>query len=549
MKRLILLCLFVVLGAALMPTYSQGAGPAITISTPFTDVCFNNPFTFTATVSNAGTAPVYQWQVNGSNVGTNSPTYSVTNMQEGSVIRCLLTVGGTTVTSNSITMTRGFYTTPEVVVTASATTICPGSSVTFTAQNKSGNPSPSWQWSVNGAPVGTNTPTFTSTTLTNGAVVVCRMTVPQCSGGSTKDDSDPITITVSQVAPTIAISTAATTVCRGTSVMFTAKTTGGGTAPSYQWKVNGVNAGSNSATFSLAPGDGDEISCILTPDASSGCVVAGGITSNLIKMKVTDGKPTTIAIAASDNNVCGSTPVTFTATVENAGATPSYQWSVNGVNVGTNSPVYTAANWKDGDKVICALSAQNTPCALSSVQLSNVITLAVKPVPVVEIDPAEVMVAAGASVQLSAKIQGAYTSYSWTPASGLVDAQSLQPVTTPMQRNTTYQLQVVADNGCILTKEAVVKVVTKLYMPNSFSPNGDGSNDVFRIPPGANIDLKELAVFDRWGNRVFRTTDAAKGWDGRYKGEPVNTGIYVYTLSGSDDKGKVFVRGTVVLVR
>ena len=550
MRRTVLL-LFCFLLVAINHLYGQA--PSVTITIPSTDICYKNSFVFTATVSNGGPSPVYQWQVNSTNAGTNSSVFTTTSMQEGDVIRCIVTaiVGGstTTITSNSITMTKSAEITPEVVVTASATSICAGAPVTFTAQNKSGNPGPSWQWTVNGVPVGTNDPVYTTNTLTNGAVVVCRMTVPHCRTGSTKDDSDPITITIKQATPSITIHAASASVCRGMPAVFTAKATDGGSTPTFQWKVNGTDAGTNSNTFSYSPADGDEVLCLLFPDASSGCPAPGGVKSNAVKMKVTEGKPTVISIAASADNICSSAPITFTATVENGGNPQSFQWEVNGAKAGTNSPVYTAAGWKEGDKVVCILSAENTPCAVTSVNTSNTITLKVRPEPVVMVQPATATVPAGTSVQLQATITGTYTSFTWTPAGGLVDAQSLTPMTTPLQQDATYRLKVVADNGCEQTKEAIIKVVTKLYMPDSFTPNGDGLNDIFRIPPGVAIDLKELAIYDRWGNRVFRTTDPAKGWDGHHKGKEVNSGIYVYTLSGADDKGEVFVRGTVLLVR
>ena len=86
-------------------------------------------------------------------------------------------------------------------------------------------------------------------------------------------------------------------------------------------------------------------------------------------------------------------------------------------------------------------------------------------------------------------------------------------------------------------------------MPNAFTPNGDGINDVFRIPPGILIELKEFSVFDRWGNKIFTTLNSAKGWDGTFKGQQAASGVYVYIIKGSDYKGPVLAKGSVVLVR
>jgi gliding motility-associated-like protein/uncharacterized delta-60 repeat protein len=531
--------------------------PQLTITTPWTDVCSGAPFVFTATAAFAGDAPVYQWQKNNTPVGTNSPTYSATNLNAGDVIRCTLTFTtdcGTvtrSVTSNAVTMQGGRNIDPEVVTTASALSICSGGSVTFTATNKSGNPNPSFQWTVNGAPVGTNSLTFTTSNLTNGAVVVCRMTVPQCGGGSTKDDSDPITITIkSALNPSITISTPSATVCQGSAVAFTARAVDGGSNPAYQWKVNGVGAGTNSSVFTTtALVDGDEVQCVLVPDPATGCGGSSSVASNTLKMKVIQAQPTSISITASDPEVCSGTPVRFTAVVENAGATPSYQWEVNGVKVGTNSPTYTDSTLKDGDPVVCILSAQNTPCALASVHTSNTITLTVKPAPVVTVRPADTTVMAGTKVQLAASVSGPLSSFAWTPAGSLTDPQTLTPFTAPLQASATYRFLAVADNGCTVSREAVIKVVTKLYMPSSFTPDGDGLNDVFRIPPGTSLQLKEFAVFDRWGNKVFQTKDAGKGWNGTYEGKALPTGIYVFTISGNDNSKTVFLKGTVLLMR
>jgi gliding motility-associated-like protein len=86
-------------------------------------------------------------------------------------------------------------------------------------------------------------------------------------------------------------------------------------------------------------------------------------------------------------------------------------------------------------------------------------------------------------------------------------------------------------------------------MPNAFTPNGDGVNDVFRIPPRTSFSLKEFSVFDRWGNRVFSTQNINEGWDGTLKGVWLNEGIYVYVIKGSNDKGEVVLKGQVALIR
>ena len=88
-------------------------------------------------------------------------------------------------------------------------------------------------------------------------------------------------------------------------------------------------------------------------------------------------------------------------------------------------------------------------------------------------------------------------------------------------------------------------------MPGAFTPNKDGKNDIFRVPAQVANKLVRLAVFDRWGNALFLTGDAGKGWDGTYKGIPAPAGTYVYFVEmiSLDGKEKINQKGTIVLIR
>jgi len=95
----------------------------------------------------------------------------------------------------------------------------------------------------------------------------------------------------------------------------------------------------------------------------------------------------------------------------------------------------------------------------------------------------------------------------------------------------------------------LVKVGRPLLMPNAFSPNNDGTNDLFRIPPGVAMQLDEFSVFNRWGVRVFTTHQISEGWNGTINGMPVDADTYVYIIKGRNEKGAVLAKGTVVLFR
>lgn len=89
-----------------------------------------------------------------------------------------------------------------------------------------------------------------------------------------------------------------------------------------------------------------------------------------------------------------------------------------------------------------------------------------------------------------------------------------------------------------------------IYMPNAFTPNKDGTNDLFRIPPSNKNRLISLRVYDRWGNVVFQTTKASSGWDGSYKNQPANPGLYIFYIEMQGlSKTRLAQKGFVTLIR
>ena len=91
----------------------------------------------------------------------------------------------------------------------------------------------------------------------------------------------------------------------------------------------------------------------------------------------------------------------------------------------------------------------------------------------------------------------------------------------------------------------------QLFIPSAFTPNGDGLNDVFKALYGENVTEFNLQVYDRWGELVFSTKNKAKGWDGRYKGQLQNSGIYVWIIryKTTIDLEEKMMKGTVMLIR
>ncbi|MBL7766794.1 MAG: PKD domain-containing protein [Chitinophagaceae bacterium] len=402
-------------------TVSNSVVPAISISTATTTICSGASTTFTATAVNGGSTPSYQWKVNGVNAGTNSPTFTTSALTNGQVVTCTLTSNATcavptTANSNSLTMTVNTTLVPSISISTATTTICSGASTTFTASAVNGGSTPSYQWKVNGVNAGTNSPTFTTSALTNGQVVTCTLTSNATCAVPATANSNSLTMTVNTtLVPSISISTATTTICSGASSTFTASAVNGGSIPSYQWKVNGVNAGTNSPTFTTsALTNGQVVTCTLTSNAA--CASPATANSNSLTMTVNATLVPSISISTATTTICSGASTTFTASAVNGGSIPSYQWKVNGVNAGTNSPTFTTSALTNGQVVTCTLTS-NAACASPATANSNSLTMTVNTilVPSISISTATTTICSGASSTFTASAVngGSIPSYQW----------------------------------------------------------------------------------------------------------------------------------------
>jgi hypothetical protein len=172
-------------------------------------------------------------------------------------------------------------------------------------------------------------------------------------------------------------------VCAGSSVIYTATPTNGGLSPSYQWKINGVSVGTNSPNYSYIPNNGDIVTCVLT--SNTVCATGNPATSNTITMTVNPNLPVSISIACSANPVCPGVLVIYTAIAVNGGPTPTYEWMVNGIQVGTNNPAYSYFPVA-GDSVTCKLTS-SLACGTPHFVSGNTITMVISQAPVVSFTP------------------------------------------------------------------------------------------------------------------------------------------------------------------
>jgi len=461
--------------------------PAVTTSTTTPVICSGTAVTFTAVPTNGGTSPVYQWKVNNINVGTNSATFTSSSLINNDQVKLVLTSNSacavpTTATSNIITMTVNASVTASVSIAANNTTVCAGSAVNFTATAVNGGAAPIYQWQVNGINAGTNSSTFISSSLNNNDQVKCLLTSNAGCVTNPNSTSNGITVTVNApVTPTIAINSNTTTICSGSVVTFTAAATNGGTSPAYQWQVNGVNAGTNSATFtSIALLNGDQVKCILTSNA--GCVTTTSVTSNIITITVSATVTPAVSITASTTNICAGSTVSFTATATNEGSNPVYQWQVNSSNAGTNSSSFSSSSLTNNAQVKVIVTS-SLSCAVPATATSNMITINVTPIPVANAGN-DVSTCAGTGVQLNGS---GGSNYSWSPATGLSNPNIANPIANPAT-TTTYTLTV--SNGSCSSTDAVIVTVTALVNNPSVNITASANN----ICAGYPVTFTALAV-------------------------------------------------------
>ena len=150
-----------------------------------------------------------------------------------------------------------------------------------------------------------------------------------------------------------------------------------------------------------------------------------------------------------------------------------------------------------------------------------------------------------------AVIPGVFGStYSWTPPSWLSCISCQNPIATPLE-STWYYVTVTNAAGCSRIDSVFIEVdaTTNLYVPNIFSPNNDGNNDIYLVR-GKGVDQFNLMIFNRWGQKVFESESIDVGWDGTKEGTLLDQAVFVYKLNVTMHTGKVISKtGNITLIR
>jgi gliding motility-associated-like protein len=239
---------------------------------------------------------------------------------------------------------------------------------------------------------------------------------------------------------------------------------------------------------------------------------------------------------ATDNDCYGDTTGSITGGA--SGGYPPYQYSLDGITFQVD-PILT--DLAAGDYVLYV--QDNVGCIDTqavSIDEPEELTL----------DAGEYLpIPAGTGLELTPVTNASpVASWMWTPTDYLSCSDCENPTVTP-EFTTWYVLTVQDAAGCSVTDSTEIVVIRTLAIPNAFSPNADGLNDLFIIRTPY-LDQFLLRIFNRWGQEVFSTQDIAVGWDGTLSGKPQEVGTYIYYLSATSLEGEPINKsGTVILVR
>lgn len=215
---------------------------------------------------------------------------------------------------------------------------------------------------------------------------------------------------------------------------------------------------------------------------------------------------------------------------------------------------YSAYNWSNGATTQTTQVSQTSNYYVvvkdvnSCTDTSNIITVTSIPAPVITVYP-DTAINFGDDVVLYTDLNlSALDSFIWYPNLDISCTDCPNPIATPVS-DTYYGINVYA-NGCPATDSALIKIILKnnFYIPNAFTPNGDGNNDDFYILAQRGVEVLEFQVFNRIGEKVH---EALYAWDGTYKGKPAPAGTYVYYLKLAlfGEQQSISRKGSVVLIR
>ena len=492
-------------------TITNTGGPAVAVTSQIDALCFGGASGTASANASSGSGPYdYVWT---SSTGTIQTTLnsSIPDSVSG------LTSGTYTIT---ITDNSGCTTSSIVTISEPATAV----SVSLTSSTPSGCASSTGTATVtaSGGTVGSG---YTYNWAPSGGTAATASSLGAGTYTVTTTDGNGCTSTTSVVigtagGPTASIASQTNVNCNGGSTgTATASGSGGTGSLTYSWSGGAGTAatasGLASGTYTVIVTDGAGCTSTSTATITQPTAVSGIVNTTTATCGLTDGTATASAT--------GGTGSSYTYLWSPGSATTS---TITGIAAGTYTVTIT-------DSLGCTQTATGTVGTAGS--------------PPVDAGTTTTIVSGGSTVLVGTA--GAGATYSWTPPGSLSCDTCATPIASPTT-TTTYTLTITL-NGCTSTDTVTVFVEEEcgeLFVPNVFSPNGDGNNDVLQVYGNCILDF-EFAIFDRWGQKVFEITDPALTWDGRFNGKMMDAAVFVYYLKGTVKGIDISKHGNITLVK
>jgi gliding motility-associated-like protein len=437
------------------------------------------------------------------------------------------TIYSLTGTTNGCSSTQTISITVPPVSTITATTsnsiICIGGSGTILTATGANT----YTWS----PGLISTPSFTDNPATTTTYTVIGQSLAGCY-----EVPAVVTVTVlTSINPSMTISSP--TVCLTKSVTISVPAVANLT---YTWQPTNAILGANN-TFSIVAIPPSTSTVIYTVTISNGA--CGG--TDTIQLKVKTPPNINDLTTLNNDTICVGGCVTFSATT--SGSQPIfYQWYYEN-GVGTSSVgVAPEACYPSAGSFSVVATASNS-CGVDTLLKNSYVTVYDLPILIVRGDTT---INIGESTEIFAS--GGITYY-WSPNNN----NSIACVTcsnTIVKPTLTTQYIVVASNSLYCKVQDTVTIIVDIncgdfFIPNVFSPNDDGLNDLINVH-GRCISTFNLQIFNRWGEKVFETTTLENSWDGSFKGKKMDTGVFIYKADGVSIDGQSFkLKGNITLIR
>lgn len=432
------------------------------------------------------------------------------------------------------------------VMTTDSLSICTGASATFIASAGGTGTVFKWYQTLTDTAVIFTGASFTTPPLTASASFY----VSAVNGnGCTSSTRKKVTVITGQSVPPPQLQTADTSVCAGSTATITASVQGQNEVVNWYDQPAGGNLVFSGFTY---------ITGALSATTSFYAEASNGTCTSQVRSGITIKVRPALDDSVSGNGqpACSGQPVTLTAGSGVAGTTFNWYGSQTGTSILFTGAVYTTppvtasityyvqavnSGYCPGIRIPALVSVQDqlpAPRLTVSATSSSSVTFS------------WITISGAAGYALSLDTGLSYLSLG--PAITSYIVQGLQP-----GQSVTAEIKATGAVSCAnsvnsarVTGKAQLEVATDntLYVPNAFTPNSDGKNDVLQIYGTA--AAIQFSVFNQWGQLIFHSTDQSVGWDGTFRGIRQPEGVYVYMLSALNSKGKkLFRKGSVTLIR